>query len=66
VYAANSRSNDPPLGLIATLVALVMFLIAGVAGATMVRVLSPRKIDEQYAWLNGAGLGYLTTLDVAP
>jgi hypothetical protein len=66
VYAANARSSDPPVGIVLILAALAMFIAAAVTGVTMARVLSPRKIDDQYAYLNGAGPGFLATVDVAP
>ena len=64
--SAESRSSDPPYGVLIVIGGLAMLLVAAATGTTMARVLSPKKIDDRYAWLRGAGEGYLQTLNTIP
>src|SRR5687768_1205610 len=53
VMSAESKSSDPPIGVLVVLAGLAMLIVAAVTGTTMARVLSPKKIDDRYAWLRG-------------
>jgi hypothetical protein len=45
---------------IAGLVFLVVGIICGIAGS---RIISPKRIDANYAWLRGAGLEFLDSIE---
>ena len=64
--AAESRSSDPPIGVLVVLAGIVLLIASVVTGTTMARVLSPKKMDDRYAWFRGAGNGYLRTLNTVP
>ncbi len=48
--------EDPVLGV----AAFVVFVGLIIAGALIARVIWPSRIDERFAWIKGAGEGYLS------
>jgi hypothetical protein len=57
-WAAQSRANENT-GLVTALAGVVVLIIAAVYGLIAPRALFPKKIDNQYAWMKGAGPEFL-------
>jgi hypothetical protein len=66
IVSGESKSSDPPIGIFIVLAGITMLIAGAVTGTTMARILSPRKIDDHYAWYRGAGEGYLRMLSSTP
>jgi hypothetical protein len=63
--AAGARSSQAEYGVLLVLAALVMLILAAVAGLRGTRVLQPRRIDGPWAWYIGGGEGFLRGLPAA-
>jgi hypothetical protein len=48
------------------LLGILLFLGGAITGIVGTQILTPKKIDDQYAWLNGAGTAYLNQLPPLP
>jgi hypothetical protein len=60
IWAVNSNGGpNEAVGPIMIIVGVLTMLITLIVGVRMTRVLWPKKIDKNYAWLNGACLPYL-------
>jgi len=62
---ASERSTEG-LGLAMVLVGFILIIAAVIVGNTMTRVLTPKKIDDHYAWFAGASEVFLQTLPPIP
>ena len=63
VIASNTNGHDNDwIGVTGALSGIVLILTGAILGATIVPVVSPRKIDEYWLYLKGAGRPFLDSL----
>jgi hypothetical protein len=63
VPIALTLMHNPPNALIAALVGLMILgIFGGIVLVVLAPTLRPRRIDERFAWLSGAGPEFLATL----
>ena len=66
IAVAGGDSNTPEWGMLIVLLGFVMIVAAVIVGNSMARVLTPKRIDDHYAWYGGAHEAYLGTLNSTP